>query len=169
MTARIVASLACVLIFCDVVRGNCLTSSPAWQNTALFLPQSGQFAVEYDATPNNANMDAITALSLGAGSTFDVLADFTMGGSGEGTLSILGGASVTVALVGGAYTQALTGHLGIELTPTSGVSLQVYGDANLAGSLSVTMADGFDPAAGESFDIIDAFAISMPVSSQIIV
>ena len=95
----------------------------------------------------------------GPGSTFDVLADFTMGPSGEGTLSILGGAGVTVATVGGAYTQTPTGHLVIELTPSRGVSLQVYGDANLAGTLSVTMAEGFDPAAGESFDIIQAWSI----------
>jgi len=60
-------SLACVLIFCDVVHGGCLTGSPMYQNTAI-LSQSGHFTVEFDATPGNANMDGITALSLGAGS-----------------------------------------------------------------------------------------------------
>lgn len=95
----------------------------------------------------------------GPSSTFDVLSDFTIGPGGEGTLSILDGAVVTVALVGGAYTQAATGHLVVELTPTSGVAIQVYGDANLAGSLAATLADGFDPPAGESFDIIQAWSI----------
>ena len=65
-----------------------------------------------------------------------------------------------MALVGGAYTQAPTGHLVIELTQTSNGALQVYGIANLAGSLSVSLADGFDPVAGQSFDIIEAFSIS---------
>lgn len=96
----------------------------------------------------------------GPGSRFDVLADLTLGPGGDGTLSILDGAGVTVALVGGAYTQAPTGHLVIELTQTSRGALQVYGIANLAGSLSVSLADGFDPVAGQSFDIIEAFSIS---------
>ena len=34
-------------------------------------PQSGQFVVEFDATPSSANTNGITALSLGAGSGFD--------------------------------------------------------------------------------------------------
>lgn len=83
-----------------------------------------------------------------------------MGPGGDGTLSILDGAGVTVALVGGAYTQASTGHLVIELTPASSGALRVFGVASLAGSLTVTLADGFDPAAGESFDLIEAFSIS---------
>ena len=70
MTARVVAALACLLTCCTVGRGECLTGSNVWQNTAI-SPQSGQFAVEFDATPNNANMDGITALSRGAGLNFD--------------------------------------------------------------------------------------------------
>jgi T5SS/PEP-CTERM-associated repeat protein len=95
----------------------------------------------------------------GPESRLDVLSDFTMGASGAGSLSVLGGASVTVALVGGAYTQAPSGSLVVELAPSFDVAIQVYGTANLAGSLSVTLADGFDPPAGETFDVIAAWSI----------
>jgi len=67
---RIVEALACLLIFCNVARADCLTGSPAWQNTAI-PSRGGQFAVEFDATPSIANMNGITTLALGVGSTFD--------------------------------------------------------------------------------------------------
>ena len=67
---RIVFVRAWLLICCSVVRADCLTGASPWQNTAI-SPQGGQFAVEFDATPSDANMDGITALSLGAGLTFD--------------------------------------------------------------------------------------------------
>ncbi len=41
------------------------TSTTAWQNT-LFAPQAGAFALEFDAVPNAAGIDALTALSAGA-------------------------------------------------------------------------------------------------------
>ena len=68
---RIVFAHAWLLICCSVVRADCLTGAPAWQNTAI-SPQSGQFAVEFDATPSIANMDGIAALSLGVGSMPDM-------------------------------------------------------------------------------------------------
>lgn len=127
---------------------------------ANLIIDSGASCKSLDALVGNSAGSTGHVLVDGPGSSFETLSDLTLGPSGDGTLSILGGAGVTVALVGGAYTQASTGHLVIELTLTSSVALQVYGSANLAGSLSVTLADGFDPAAGESFDIIDAFSIS---------
>ncbi|MCH7535303.1 MAG: LamG domain-containing protein, partial [Bacteroidetes bacterium] len=54
-----------------------------WQNTP-FSPQTGIFTVEYDVTPNGTNIDAITALSLGPGSTFSnfsVLVRFNSAGN----------------------------------------------------------------------------------------
>ncbi len=67
---RILLALPWLLICCDVVRADCLTAAVPWQNTSIPL-QSGQFIVEFDATPNDVIMDGITAMSLGAGSTFD--------------------------------------------------------------------------------------------------
>ena len=67
---RSLLALPWLLIWCDVVRADCLTATVPWQNTSI-SPQSGQFIVEFDATPNDVIMDGITAMSLGAGSTFD--------------------------------------------------------------------------------------------------
>ncbi|MEE8458732.1 MAG: hypothetical protein V3S08_02600 [Phycisphaerales bacterium] len=127
---------------------------------AILIIDGGATCESLDALVGDSAGSTGHILVDGPGSSFETLSDLTLGPSGDGTLSILGGAGVTVALVGGAYTQASTGHLVIELTLPSSVALQVYGSANLAGTLSVTLANGFDPAAGESFDIIDAFSIS---------
>ena len=48
--------------------GVCSTGSPTWQNTPI-AAQSGPFTVEFDATPNDPNMDGLTTLSLGADRT----------------------------------------------------------------------------------------------------
>ncbi len=47
----------------------CRTSQLAWQNAPLPI-RRGQFSVEYDATPNGANIDGITALSAGPGGAY---------------------------------------------------------------------------------------------------
>ena len=49
------------------------TSTGSFQNTTL-PSQSGTFTVEYDATPNAANIDGATALSLGAATAYSNLA-----------------------------------------------------------------------------------------------
>ena len=70
MTARVVAALACLLTCCAVGRGECLTGVTAWQNTAV-PPRTGQFTVEFDATPNEPNGNGIVVMSLGPGSNFN--------------------------------------------------------------------------------------------------
>ena len=70
MTARVVAAVACLLTCCTVGRGECLTGFNVWQNTAI-APRTGQFTVEFDATPNEPNGNGIVTMSLGPGSNFD--------------------------------------------------------------------------------------------------
>ena len=53
--------------------GACTTSSTAWQNTA-FASQNGSFTAQFDATPNGANIDAGTGLSLAAAGSYTDLA-----------------------------------------------------------------------------------------------
>ncbi len=51
--------------------GGCWTSNgAAWQNFSM-PSQTGTFTVQFDAIPNNSNMDGVTTVSLGAGSTYD--------------------------------------------------------------------------------------------------
>lgn len=56
--------------------GNCTTATAGtaqWQNTP-FAPQTGTFTAQWEATPAQANMDGITALSLGPQTTWSGLA-----------------------------------------------------------------------------------------------
>ena len=56
--------------------GNCVTATAGtaqWQNTP-FASQTGTFTAQWDATPAQANMDGITALSLGPQTTWSGLA-----------------------------------------------------------------------------------------------
>src|SRR5213594_2391705 len=51
----------------------CVTSAGSWQNVA-FAAQSGAFAAEFDATPNNAAMDGVMGLSNGPAAAYSSLA-----------------------------------------------------------------------------------------------
>ena len=48
----------------------CLTTLASWQNRAFLTAQTGTFTAEFDAIPNNANMDGVTGLSTGQAGTF---------------------------------------------------------------------------------------------------
>lgn len=109
---RIVESLACLLIFCNVVRADCLTATPLWQNTAL-PPQTGQFMVEFDATPNQANMNGITAMSLGPGSQFDDFA-ILIRFKGNGRIVVRNGGSYD-SDVETFYTVGLSHHFRVQV------------------------------------------------------
>ncbi len=73
MTARVVAAVAGLLTCCTVGSGECLTGVTTWQNTAV-PPRTGQFTVEFDATPNEPNGTGVVSMSLGPGSGFPDLA-----------------------------------------------------------------------------------------------
>ena len=75
--------------------GVCRTSSIAWSNTS-FAPQSGSFEMHFDATPDDVNIDAVIALSRGAGtsySSFAVLVRFNL----AGTIDVRNGGSYVAA------------------------------------------------------------------------
>ena len=59
--------------------------------------------------------------------------------------------------VGGTYTESTSGRLDIELVSVATYDkLQVSGTASLAGTLAVTLVDGFSPTAGNAFEIVTA-------------
>ena len=81
MTTRVVAAVAGLLICCAVGRGECVTGSSTWQNSAI-PPRNGQFTVEFDVTPSGVN--GIVAMSLGPGSNFnDFAVLIRFNGSGQ--------------------------------------------------------------------------------------
>ncbi len=53
--------------------GSCTTVANTWKNTA-FAAKTGTFTVEFDATPNKANMDGVIGLSSGAATSYAKLA-----------------------------------------------------------------------------------------------
>jgi hypothetical protein len=58
--------------------------------------------------------------------------------------------------LGGDYNQTAGGKLEIELASlATHDALEVTGMANLAGTLAVTLINGFTPQAGQAFDILD--------------
>ncbi len=88
--------------------GDCEVSSATWQNFA-FDAQSGGFTVEFDATPNDANMDGITALSAAPGQAyadFAVLVRFNSSGTVDARNGGAYDADVTIP-----YTAGTTYHL----------------------------------------------------------
>jgi len=56
-------------VCCDECDTECLISSTAWQNQQM-QTQTGVFTFNFYATPNNADVDAVTALSAIAGNDF---------------------------------------------------------------------------------------------------
>jgi 3-phytase len=60
----------------DCVSVSCLTTTSSWQNNPI-PPQTGSFTVEYDATPNGNDLDAIVALSNGEGFDYPDFATLT--------------------------------------------------------------------------------------------
>jgi len=54
---------------CQTQQEQCLTSSLAWQNIAIET-QTETFSVEFEATPNQANMDGVIALASSPGFVF---------------------------------------------------------------------------------------------------
>ena len=67
------------------------------------------------------------------------------------------GSSVGTLHVGGSYTQTAAGNLNIELASLASYDkLILGGTATLAGTLSVSLTNGFVPQAGNMFDIVTA-------------
>ncbi|MEX2168328.1 MAG: LamG domain-containing protein [Pirellulales bacterium] len=91
-------------------------------------------------------------------------------GSISGSGSILGdlenpsgtvspGNSPGALQIHGNYTQGVAGTLQVELAAGEHDVLQVSGTAALAGTLQVSLLDGFQPAAGDRFDILQSASI----------
>ncbi len=113
------------------------TSTSTWQNTS-FLSQRGVFEAEFDAVPNNNNMDGVTALSAGSGpdfSSFAVIVRF----NASGTIDARNG-STYAASNAVSYTAGTKYHFRLEVD----VQAHTY-------SVYVTPAGGTEQAIGEAY------------------
>jgi hypothetical protein len=116
--------------------------------------------------PLTTTVGSLADVVLSAGGTIQVGALWLQGDatlSGSGTVSggvinngqvLPGDAALGGALViGGNYTQASTGLLTLRLGPCYG-QLVVNNLATLAGTVDVRVADGFQPAPGDQFQVL---------------
>jgi hypothetical protein len=134
-------------------------------NTGTLNVNSG--TLELTSFPNNAGtLNVVAGATLGTGG-----APLTNAGvvGGRGTIDLGGetffndgtvapGASPGALAVVGDFTQGPAGVLAIEIggvTPGTAFDvLQVTGVANLGGTLTATLVNGFVPAAGNRFDFL---------------
>jgi hypothetical protein len=90
--------------------------------------------------------------------------DGTVSGSVVNRATVAPGVGVGTLHIDGAYVQSGTGKLQIELggtTPgTNYDQLSVTSVASLAGMLNVSLVDGFSPAVGNTFNILDALTFN---------
>jgi len=115
-------------------------------------------------------MEINNRLGTGGNGTIDCQ-DGTCGGSGtvggdliNNTAMVAPGNSPGILTIDGNYTQGSDGMLAIEIggqTPgEEHDKLVVNGTASLAGTLDVTLINGFTPSNGNAFDILDAGSVT---------
>ena len=111
----------------------------SWDGGRIVLEDNGQLVNEASGELSGSGTIEGSAQNAGI---------FQVGGS-------VGGITVT-----GKYSQLATGDLRMELAGTSSFDVLQVGmatgeSASLDGTLSVSLIDGFVPAAGDSFLIVD--------------
>jgi hypothetical protein len=105
------------------------------------------------ANSGTALVNETTGLINAWGTLTDPNSSFT----NNGTLSIETGAAASLA-ISGTYTQSSTGSLNVELGGTSAGTtydqLAVSGSASLAGTLAVSIINGFSTSRGNTFSVL---------------
>ncbi len=144
--------------------GNTASISDSFNNSGTVTAQSGTLALSgvYDQTAgltllNGGNINNTSPLQIGGG---------TLGGTGAVTGSVTNNGAVSPGdspgklIIGGNYFQTTNGALNIELAGTvPGTSfdlLVVTNNASLAGTLNVTLTNGFYPATNALFTFLTA-------------
>ncbi len=123
----------------------------------LEITNGGQASSNVGSIASNGGSTG-NVLADGAGSQWFIVGGLGIGTGGEGTLELRRGG---MTYVGGDATFGTLGALEIGLTGGPMESfLDVTGVANLAGDLSLSFLDGYAPALGESFLILDAASLT---------
>ncbi len=103
-------------------------------------------------------LSASGGLSIALGSTAGGTGTVSTSVTNDGTLRVGGAASPGVLAIAGNYTQGISGTLAQVIAGTaagSGYSqLQVSGTASLAGTLALSTAGGYTPAAGTAYMLL---------------
>lgn len=126
--------------------------------------QGGELIFISSITANNGTIIDLGDGTLTPGDTLTLESGASLVGSGALNSNLINGGEVSpgsspgIITVDGDYTQSADGLLTIELggtTPGSGYDqLAVTGNANLAGTLDVSLLGEFHPSPGDSFTIL---------------
>ena len=111
------------------------------------------------ATPRSDPLATAVILDGGGTVTLDIattIGHLELGGAGSGTLQV---ASTGILNIASDYTQAIGGALQIELADSATGKISVSGSAELGGNLKVILSPGFDPTAGDAFNLLSASTI----------
>lgn len=138
--------------------GNVTVDASTWTN-------SGDFDVGVGGT---ATLTVVSGGTLISADTLSVGPRGTVQGNGQITANLRNGGTLapgtssspnnvdTLHLTGN-YTQTAAGAMTTQLaSATSADKLAIAGSATLGGALNVSLAGGFTPAAGQSFDLLSA-------------
>jgi RHS repeat-associated protein len=152
-----------LLLIVDEVNGTTLTAGTwnALDGAAIAFPSgtgitTNQASITLEGA--GATITGIQGLAANSGNlAITNGASFTTAGDFDNKGGLTLGAGSTLA-VAGKYAQSASGPLTIDIggTPVGGQfgRLKVTASATLAGSISTTFVDGFDPIAGDSYSIV---------------
>lgn len=112
--------------------------------------------IEGQALLTVANGGTVSAPTIVVGALGEVRGNGKLTGSVTNNGVVAPGTSPGRLSVSGSFTQASIGKLAIELASTSSFdSLQIGGAVSLDGTVGLHLVDGYLPAEGDSFDILD--------------
>jgi hypothetical protein len=151
--------------------------SSGTDSVTVTLNNSGTFNVQSGTIFGNSVVANAGTVTLSGGAMLEVMSFTQTAGklAGGGTLSVINGAMINGGIVSpgsspgildiqGNYTQNANSALNIEIDGPTAVSqysvLAVSGTATLGGTLNILRPTSFIPAAGRTFQIVTAGAVS---------
>jgi hypothetical protein len=133
------------------------TGSGGLENLGIYRQTAGTTRVE-TLLESTGDLDLEGGLLTGSGEVkarLDQTGGTVSPGSSPGTLTVTGD-----------YDQDPGGTLLVEIGASAHDLLKVTGNASLAGTLEVNLLDGFEPALGRSFDVLEATSIVYDPSAE---
>ncbi|MCB9852596.1 MAG: immunoglobulin domain-containing protein [Phycisphaerales bacterium] len=152
-----------------ITNGRNLTTSGPFTNAGVLVASSGS---TFTATGNFVQTDGTTTIDAGtlASTTLVDIQGGVLEGNGLVDAPIVNAGSVSPGLSAGTlsgtadFTQTTAGSLDVQIGGQVANDdydvLAVDGAATLAGTLNVTLINGFEPPVGSSYDILTASSIS---------
>jgi hypothetical protein len=126
------------------------TRSIAFVDGAVTLNTNGHTL----ASQNGLSIANGATVKFGNGAAAAIIGDITNGGI------LSSGNSTNMLNIQGNYTQTVTGSLQIDVSSAASFDqLQISGNIALGGTLRVAFLDGYIPAAGTTFDILDCSGV----------